>query len=131
MGKKANEKLKEKGTKDNGTLNLDNEIIIGLKTIPEPKNHKKKAVSSSNQKRTPQNKKNSKDEKNKENIQKASHKDKNRTSSQRKLKNTRISKKEEGSAFKPIEGGPGMTESTKGAKLNAKQSKVTKGKKRI
>ena len=39
----------------------------------------------------------------------------------------RISKKEEGSAFKPIEGGPGMTESTKGAKLNAKQSKATKG----
>ena len=34
----------------------------------------------------------------------------------------RISKKEEGSAFKPIEGGPGMTESTKGAKLNPKQS---------
>lgn len=43
----------------------------------------------------------------------------------------RISKKEEGSAFKPIEGGPGMTESTKGAKLNPKQSQAAKGKKRI
>ena len=127
MGKKANEKLKEKGTKDNGTLNLDNEIIIGLKTIPEPKNHKKKAVSSSNQKRTPQNKKNSKDEKNKENIQKASHKDKNRTSSQRKLKNTRISKKEEKRklANDEIELNLGIEEKPR-KKMNQRNKKLTK-----
>lgn len=43
----------------------------------------------------------------------------------------RISKKEKGSAFKPIQGGPGMSDSTRGAKLNPKQSKATKGKKRI
>lgn len=43
----------------------------------------------------------------------------------------RISKKEEGSAFKPVQGGPSMTNSTNGARLNPKQSKATKGKKRI
>lgn len=43
----------------------------------------------------------------------------------------RISKKENGDTIKPIQGGPGMTNSTEGAKLNSKQSKATKGKKRI
>ena len=125
MGKKANEKLKEKGTKDNGTLNLDNEIIIGLKTIPEPKNHKKKAVSSSNQKRTPQNKKKSKNEKNKENIKKTSKKDKNRTSSQNKLKNKRTSKKDEKGklADDEIELNLGIEEKPKKNKRNKKLTK--------
>ena len=43
----------------------------------------------------------------------------------------RISKKEKGSTFKLVQGGPGMTESTEGAKLNPKQSQAVKGKKRI
>lgn len=43
----------------------------------------------------------------------------------------RISKKEKGDAIKPIQGGPGMSDSTRGAKLNPKQSKATNGKKRI
>lgn len=42
---------------------------------------------------------------------------------------TRISKK--GDAIKPIQGGPGMSDSTRGTKLNPKQSKATNGKKRI
>lgn len=43
----------------------------------------------------------------------------------------RIKKDEKGGAFKRIEGGPGMADSTRGAKLNPRQSKATKGKKRI
>ena len=42
-----------------------------------------------------------------------------------------VSSAEKGSAIKPINGGPGMSDSTRGAKLNPKQSKATKGKKRI
>lgn len=38
---------------------------------------------------------------------------------------------EKGGTFKHIEGGPSMSDSTRGAKLNSKQSKATKGKKRI
>ena len=37
MVKKAKEKKKNKNTKDDTILNLDNEIIIGIKTLPEPK----------------------------------------------------------------------------------------------
>lgn len=42
MAKKAKEKTKKKSTKDEQTLNLDNEIIIGIKTLPEPKIPKNK-----------------------------------------------------------------------------------------
>ena len=54
MPKKANEKSKKKNTKDNNTLDLDNEIIIGIKTLPQP--DKKK---SSNKKSKKQSNKNS------------------------------------------------------------------------
>lgn len=47
-----------------------------------------------------------------------------------KLKKEYESKKT-GGAFKHIDGGPGMTDSTKGAILNPKQNKATNGKRRI
>lgn len=48
-----------------------------------------------------------------------------------KNSNIYVSTAEKGSAIKHINGGPEMSDSTKGAKLNSKQSKATKGKKRI
>lgn len=46
MARVAKEKTKQKNTKDNSILDLDNEIIIGIKTLPEPvvsKSKKKKS----------------------------------------------------------------------------------------
>lgn len=53
MVKKAKEKSKTRNTKDEQTLNIDNEIIIGIKPLPEPKGAKKikKQVKKQNQKR--------------------------------------------------------------------------------
>ncbi len=47
MPKKAKEKNKNKNTKDEMTLDLDKEIIIGIKTLPKeaPKKNKKKQIS--------------------------------------------------------------------------------------
>lgn len=42
---KAKEKNKKKNTKEKDLLDLDNEIIIGIKTLPEPKIQKQKKVS--------------------------------------------------------------------------------------
>lgn len=42
MVKKAKEKVKKKNTKEETAINLDNEIIIGIKPIAEPKVQKKK-----------------------------------------------------------------------------------------
>lgn len=50
MANKSKEKNKKKKTKDNDLLNLDNEIIIGIKTLPEPEIPKNKKIS--NKKRT-------------------------------------------------------------------------------
>ncbi len=53
MPKKTNEKSKKKNTKDNNALDLDNEIIIGIKTLPQPnqkKSSNKKSKKSSNKK---------------------------------------------------------------------------------
>ncbi len=36
MVSKSKEKHQKKNTKDNDLLNLDNEIIIGIKTLPTP-----------------------------------------------------------------------------------------------
>lgn len=46
MANKSKEKNKKKNTKDNDLLNLDNEIIIGIKTLPEPEIPKNKKISS-------------------------------------------------------------------------------------
>ncbi|MBR1802962.1 MAG: FtsQ-type POTRA domain-containing protein [Clostridia bacterium] len=61
MSRTANEKLKQKSTKDNNTFNLDNEIIIGLKTMPNQmkkskQNKTKKQIPSSKRKRASKNK---------------------------------------------------------------------------
>ncbi len=45
MATKAKEKKKKKSTKDENVLDLDNEIIIGIKTLPEPKVPKQKKTS--------------------------------------------------------------------------------------
>lgn len=49
MAKKAKENLKKKSTKEE-TLNLDNEIIIGIKTLPKPKVSKKEQKKKANKK---------------------------------------------------------------------------------
>ena len=41
MANKAKEKNRKKNTKEESTLDLDHEIIIGIKTLPEPKISKK------------------------------------------------------------------------------------------
>lgn len=49
MAKKAKENLKKKTTKEE-TLDLDNEIIIGIKTLPKPKVSKKEQKKKTNEK---------------------------------------------------------------------------------
>lgn len=131
MAKKANEKLKEKSTKDNATFNLDNEIIIGLKTIPEPKNSKKKnkiegKKASSKDKKTAKNKKNEKRENVRKNAKKNSN-PKKETSTQKKLNNKRISKKDERKKLEDdeIELNLGIEEKPK-KKKNKRNKKLTK-----
>ena len=50
--KKAKEKNKSKNTKDEMTLDLDKEIIIGIKTLPKeaPRKNKKKQISKKKEK---------------------------------------------------------------------------------
>ncbi len=60
MVKKANEKNKRKYTKEKRSLDLDNEIIIGIKTLPEPKSSKKKSTKKVTNKKNTTNKKKSK-----------------------------------------------------------------------
>ncbi len=52
MAPKAKEKSKKKNTKDNSVLDLDHEIIIGIKTLPEPKVQKKKKTKPKNKSKT-------------------------------------------------------------------------------
>lgn len=76
MMKKSKEKKQEKNTKDNTSFNLDNEIIIGIKTLPDPKNIKNKKKSNNKKKnKKKQNTQNSKKNSNKKRTNKKQNED--------------------------------------------------------
>ncbi len=53
MANKAKEKNRKKNTKEESTLDLDHEIIIGIKTLPEPKISKKQKKQIQKEKESP------------------------------------------------------------------------------
>ena len=53
MANKAKEKNRKKNTKEESTLDLDHEIIIGIKTLPEPKISKKQKRQINKEKESP------------------------------------------------------------------------------
>lgn len=57
---KSKEKSKVKSTKEENLLDLDNEIIIGIKTLPNKESKKKKSVLKKNKEKKEKNKKNNK-----------------------------------------------------------------------
>lgn len=105
MARVAKEKTKQKNTKDNSILNLDNEIIIGIKTLPEPvvskpKKKKSKKVdkktkknASKNVKSVNKNKKKDKKEFNKDFEFKLALDDNNKQPKKSKLKKKKVSEK--------------------------------------
>lgn len=97
------QKNNKKNTKDDSTLNLDNEIIIGIKPLPEPKKAKNKKKSTNNSKNIEEqkNKKNKNNEQNNKsnkdidlNTQKHSKKNR-KIKKNKKIKNNKNKTKEE------------------------------------
>lgn len=118
MVKKANEKNKKKNTKDNSLFNLDNEIIIGIKTLPEPELPKsKKKKSKANLK-----KKNKKVVKKDKSIPKKEKITKNRTTSKK------IGKKRENNEPEEFDFSLQIDNELKKSKNKNKINKKTKGK---
>jgi cell division protein FtsQ len=88
MVKKAKEKNRKKNTKEKSTLDLDHEIIIGIKTLPEPKISKKqkKQIEKESPKKKEENKKVSKKKDTKNTTTKKKSNPKNREEDEFELK---------------------------------------------
>ena len=88
MVKKAKEKNRNKNTKEKSTLDLDHEIIIGIKTLPEPKISKKqkKQIEKESPKKKEENKKVSKKKDTKNTTTKKKSNPKNREEDEFELK---------------------------------------------
>lgn len=92
---KAKEKNKKKNTKEKKLLDLDNEIIIGIKTLPEPEKPKRKKSKKSTKSNSTANKKSSKKNDKKGKIKQSSSNSENK----RKSTNNKIKKVDQEDEF--------------------------------